>query len=602
MAGKTTWSLQFVRSRLRSLPSLWPKEFLIFIISAWLIILTFAIHLEPHSFDYSNVSGFFGPGAFWAWVIGCLIGFCHNEGRHLLRVIWKEPWVFPLSIDHILDLPPLPTEEKSAERTDVSENDSGQDDVLEKDKMDYITRFLKELMEDTLTDKKDRSSQYIELRLWVLDLHKNNIRFFHGFKNSSDNFILQAECADHILDSLPVFYKERTKYPGFMRVNMFEEESDSILMQRVYRLPENLRAVCPWFELNDTDFIRYLIEFRNRTEFWSYQYDTSKAEIPRNMDVNTWATVLYALVSCWVCLIEHGRFRSKTWRPEDETASCVAQIAFGVSALALLSSHPRMPERYSMARVSLRSFSWMIVYWHSWLVMACRGFFIENEWAIPTVLAFAHLQGLMGLLNLRLMTLERVIWVTRKFSWFTTRPALSKSDMRLGTYLLALLPTIFFGFLGAGKFSNFSKLSWTVRAGPPIPKSSASIADLDQAAALATALVILLDIPLQFIMSLLGQALWDGFVVLVITIGRTIEGTPWLLNTVKAIFPFLGLPDYVIMNPVWAVKKAAGFMQSIFQLSRTGLNHLRDLPRRRHDNNAIELQRRTTGQVEEGVR
>lgn len=110
MVRKFTWSLHPIRSQTRSLPSLWPKQPGILIVCLVVIILTIFIRFEPVGFDYSNVSGFFGPGAFWAWVITCLSGFCPNEGRHLLRVIWKEPWTFPVSFDRFSELPTLSRE------------------------------------------------------------------------------------------------------------------------------------------------------------------------------------------------------------------------------------------------------------------------------------------------------------------------------------------------------------------------------------------------------------------------------------------------------------------------------------------------------------
>ncbi|CAG8377817.1 unnamed protein product [Penicillium salamii] len=125
MFGKITLFPRSIRSHWQSIPSIWPYQFLILIGFVILIIFTFALHIEPISFDYSNVSGFFGPGAFWAWVISVLTGFCPNEGLHLLRVIWKEPWEYPISFDNVSELPPLPAEKKPGESTtDVSNNDS----------------------------------------------------------------------------------------------------------------------------------------------------------------------------------------------------------------------------------------------------------------------------------------------------------------------------------------------------------------------------------------------------------------------------------------------------------------------------------------------
>ncbi|CAG8377807.1 unnamed protein product [Penicillium salamii] len=312
--------------------------------------------------------------------------------------------------------------------------------------MDCIRQFLKEVMKGTLTSDGETPPElgvrFAQVGRWAGALRLNNRSFFSrcGFEKWSDSILLQAECADHVLDSLPLFYMERTNYPGLVCYRIPKELSSfPNTTQTTYQLPQNLRAIYPWFKLDETDFTHYLMEFRNRVEFWNYQNKASRAEIPRNMDANTWAMALYALGSCWVCLLEHGRFKSETWRPEDDAASCVAQVAFGASTLALLSSHPRMPEDFAQFRVSTRSFIWMIVYLHSWLVMLCRGFYVESEWDLPTILVWVHLYGLIGLLTIRVIllgTLDAALWVTRWSTWFKPRPALNGSDVRIGTFYL----------------------------------------------------------------------------------------------------------------------------------------------------------------------
>ncbi|CAG8276119.1 unnamed protein product [Penicillium salamii] len=572
---------------------------------------TFALHLKPISFDYSNVSGFFGPGAFWAWVISLLTGFCPNEGLHLMRVIWKEPWEYPLSFDNASELPPLPAEKKPGESTtDVSNNDSGQDDVLEKDKMDCIRQFLKKVMQNALTDDMQRSpelvGQFLELNLWLSQLRLNNQSFFFGynFDKHSDNFLLQAECADHVMDSLPLFITERTTYLGLMRYSTSKSPRVQYRMERTYELPRNLRATCSWFELNETDFIHYLKEFRNRVQFWMYQYKASEAEIPRKMDANTWAAALYALVSCWVCLIEHGRCKSKTWRPEDDAASCVAQVAYGASTLALLSSHPRKPESSRKSRTSLRSSIWMVVYLHAWFVMLCRGYFVEDGLGIASILGTAQFSGLLGLLCYRmpfLVVLEvepTRSWIARRFTWLRLGPAQSVSELRQGTvFLCTLLQAL--ALLSSGRrFLQIPKIPWTLHAGPPIPKSSASILDLDQAAALATAVFLLLAIPLQFAIISFGRVLWRGYRVVVSAIPLAVLQKPWSLY-IMMVFVLPVLPVYAILHPVRAVKMVVGSMQSVLRLIRTSLAHLRGSSRQEIDGQAMELQRRTTSQMEQ---
>ncbi|CAI7668997.1 unnamed protein product [Penicillium palitans] len=272
------------------------------------------IRFEPVGFDYSNVSGFFGPGAFWAWVITCLSGFCPNEGRHLLRVIWKEPWTFPISVDRLSQLPPLPIEDQSIKRELPYVNNLGEDDELQNDKMECISRLLKEIMQDTLTDAKESSTHLSILRMWLLQVRSSDRQFFRRTENDSHNAFLQADCADLVLDSFPAFFREEAKDPRFIRYSMFADESD-IPRQDFNEVTESLANTCCWFTINEADFAYYLIEFRNRIKFWTHQVETAKAEIPREMDLNTWAAVLYALISCWLRIrnVEPRRRRCRVY-------------------------------------------------------------------------------------------------------------------------------------------------------------------------------------------------------------------------------------------------------------------------------------------------
>lgn len=564
------------------------------------VILTIFIRFETVGFDYSSVSGLFGPGAVWAWVITCLSGFCPNEGRHLLRVIWKEPWTFPTSVDRLSQLPPLPIEDQSIKRELPCGSNMGEDDKLQNDKMTCISRLLKEIMQDTLTDAKESSAHLSILRTWLLQVRSSDRQFFRRTENDLDNAFLQADCADLVLDSFPVFFREEAKDPRFIRYSMFADESD-IPRQDFNEMAESLANTCCWFTMNEADFAYYLIEFRNRIKFWTHQFETAKAEISREMDLNTWAAVLYALISCWVCLVHQGRFVFERWRPEDDAAACIAQFAFGVSALGLLSSHSRMPEGAPESIASLRLSVWCVVYWHSWLVIHLRGYYIENGWSIPNVLALSYNAGLMGLLVLRmcLLVLCRHSGMVRKFRWFAPGQPLLDSDLRVLTAWLSLLPWCYIlSVWSVGRYPRVPKIPWGIHVGLPIPTSSASISDLDQAAALATVVTLLLAVPLQFAMISFGRrglGVFDRF-------GDSGERKLiWLIAAIKAIISCLVLSSRALRHPTQIGATTAAFIQGLWELVRPRVHQQRYPDDTRHDSHVVEHRQRTTGQMDEGI-
>lgn len=600
MVRKFTWSLHSIRSQTRPLPSLWPKQPGILIICLVVVILTIFIRFEPVGFDYSDVSGFFGPGAFWAWVITCLNGFCPNEGRHLLRVIWKEPWTFPMPLFWFSELPPLQIEDQSIKGELPCGNNLGEDDKLQNDKIKCISRLLKEIMQDTLTDAKESSTHLSILRFWLLQVRSSDRQFFRRTENDSDNAFLQADCADLVLDSFPVFFREEAIDPRFIRYSMFADEPD-IPRQDFSEVTESLVKTCCWFTMNEADFAHYLIEFRNRIKFWTHQMETAKAEIPREMDLNTWAAVLYALISCWVCFVQHGGFESESWRPEDDAAACIAQFAFCVSALALLSSHPRTPERDPKSRGSLRLSVWFVVYWHSWLVIHIRGYYIENERSIPNVLALGYNAGLTGLLALRMcfLVLCRHSWIARKFRWFTARQALPDSGARVLTAWFSLVPwSYILNFWNIGRYQRVPKIPWGIHVGLPIPTSSASISDLDQAAALATVVALLLAAPFQFVMISFGRC---GLGIIDCYGESSLEKLIWLIAAIKAILSCLVLSSRALRHPTQVGALTAAFIQDLWELVSPRVHHQRYPYDTRHDSHIVELRQRTTGQMEEGI-
>lgn len=69
-----------------------------------------------------------------------------------------------MSLDRFSQLPPLPIEDHSVKRELPCRNNLGEADELQNDKMECISRLLKEIMQDTLTNAKESSTHLSILR------------------------------------------------------------------------------------------------------------------------------------------------------------------------------------------------------------------------------------------------------------------------------------------------------------------------------------------------------------------------------------------------------------------------------------------------------
>ncbi|KAJ5727628.1 hypothetical protein N7493_005448 [Penicillium malachiteum] len=58
--------------------------------------------------DYSSVSGYFGPRAFWAWIITCISAIFPTAGPALSELIWGNPHPLPDAECDISKIPPIP--------------------------------------------------------------------------------------------------------------------------------------------------------------------------------------------------------------------------------------------------------------------------------------------------------------------------------------------------------------------------------------------------------------------------------------------------------------------------------------------------------------
>lgn len=89
--------------------------------------------------------------------------------------------------------------------------------------MECISRLLKEIIQDTLTDAKESSAHLSILRAWLLQVRRRDRQFFRRTKNESNCLFFQADCADLVLDSFPVFFREEAKDLRFIRFSIFAD-------------------------------------------------------------------------------------------------------------------------------------------------------------------------------------------------------------------------------------------------------------------------------------------------------------------------------------------------------------------------------------------
>ncbi|CEJ62474.1 hypothetical protein PMG11_10971 [Penicillium brasilianum] len=235
--------------------------------------------------------------------------------------------------------------------------------------MQCLQRFL----EYTLRDAMDESRQPPNALRQFIDGIQFNGRNIHALqKECPDKFLLQAKCAEIVLDSFPLFFKrDSSLYPGYVHYGIFEDEN-GIFGQSCDRLVESLESTYPWFQMSRADFTQYLLRFRNAVQFWSYRTTQSEAEMARRMGPTKWAAIIYPVVACWVYIPKRVTSNMETWRPEDEAAACVAQFAVGVSLIAILGSRYRIIQGDRIFHSRRRFLAWTVMYMHCGIVLLLR--------------------------------------------------------------------------------------------------------------------------------------------------------------------------------------------------------------------------------------
>ena len=467
----------------------------------------FLWHIEAtHITDYSAVSGLYGPGAFWAWIISCVMAFCPNEGLVLLRHIWSDP-IVGLENSDILDLPrPQGTAEGSGES---SGHDLDTRDEIDHEKLYSLRRlldcifclsFLKnEDKPELVTDILDIFSRGSGMSLW--SDYPDRISTFPSLRLKLHIKYERAtgERAERILGLCSHVSKTPSKSrPGFIEYRAKDCVGGDILYRPFFK---DVTAEFPWFQMEFDDFHHHLIDLRNR--FQLLQYRRELRELPSTLCANTCAAIAYPLIACCVQLTRHFPFQNHNWEARDEAVASVAQISSMMSVLALLSNRP------SFNVFTLRHAAWMAVYLCSWTFLCCRAHYVCIEQNFLSYFTTFQVPGFIIVLSLGTIwfpPMALLAWCLSDPDYQPEEPQVPRVQIYLAFLMGIITPIV--------TYADRSKLdplcavsSWDVHFSLPLPRSSVSLGELDQAAALATAIFLMVSTPLQRALSSLDW-LW----------------------------------------------------------------------------------------------
>ncbi|RHZ47819.1 uncharacterized protein CDV56_105329 [Aspergillus thermomutatus] len=441
--------LKILPPRLRS--RLQPREPVLFfqcsLVTFFILLLRFD---ATHIHDHSTVSGYYGPGAFWAWIITCVMAFGPAEGRILLRRIWSDPFE-GLGERGIIDLP-HPWEDRTNSSSESSCQGQGapEEDGIKPEKLAALRKMLDCLF---LLLRKDEDEiqklPYPLVRLLrsiargaSVSGEANYYSLFTDYRSfiatpglspeyaqqvRRQNEKAMGERAEKILDFFPCTTKRHSNdHPGFIEYRL---ECRGGTVEAYHGLLDDISTVFPWFDMNVTDFIIHLIDLRNRLQFLEYRRRLT--DLPARLDTTACTAMVYPLIACCVQLRRHFPFKKHEWGAEDQAVASVAQISIALSTFAFLSNRPFN-----------RWFTWRIAAWAAVHVCSCA-----------------------------------VLWCRTRYTQMRT----------VRTMPMVLTPH-------PSKFEELRAMSsWDMNFGIPLPRSSASLGDLDQAAALATAVAIMLS-------------------------------------------------------------------------------------------------------------
>lgn len=234
----------------------------------------------------------------------------------------------------------------------------------------------------------------------------------------------------------------------------------------------------------------------------------------------------------------------ETWRPEDEAAACVAQFAVGVSLIAILGSRYRIIQGDRIFHSRPRFLAWTVMYVNCGIVLLLRIRYMAQApfhfrgialtiFLTGAIFYWAPLERASRLLALAFERVTRVQLRLFRTSHLISSGYCSEcfyADCPKGYHRRLWAHTVLLGSFSSdcqplmfviGMFSHFLlllcfalgdradaesydrtiKINWSTRLGLLTPGSSANISDLDQAAALATALALALVAPLSTLAS-----------------------------------------------------------------------------------------------------
>lgn len=508
-------------------------------------------HIEAtHITDYSTVSGLYGPGTFWAWIISCVMAFCPNEGLVLLRHIFLGP-ILGLEDADILNLP-------------RPQGMAGDSDEIDSEKLEKVRRFLDCIFCLSFLKNKQKSELVTDIAFGFFRGSELELTLWNDYPEDIKTFtplrpILHVKYeratgarAEMILN----LDRRMSKIPsngqgGFIEYHSRERVDTNGLY---YRFFKEISTMFPWLQMEFEDFHHHLIDIRNRFQF--LQYRRELRELPPTMNANTWAAIAYPVIACSVQMARHLPFKNRHWEAGDEAVASVALISLMMSALALLSN------RSSFNFFTLRHALWMTVYIFSWTFLICRGYFVCVEEA------FLDYFVTFQVLGFTVVPLMGLVWFIPRvlLAWCFPARFSKPQQPYISTAQLALTPILVLAMVivrrpaEPGSDSLCTESSWDLHFSMPIPRSSVSLGELDQAAALATAMFLMISAPLQRRLSSVSFSAINRGMVKFFTLIIT-----WLKE------------KYIEMK--------RGFMGSTFEMA---------------DNNGIELADQDDARLEEG--
>ncbi|KAJ5634823.1 hypothetical protein N7528_002665 [Penicillium herquei] len=495
------------------------------LIQCLLISTPFLVHMSgDHIEDYSNVSGYFGPGAFWAWIITCISAVFPTAGPALSELVWGNPHPLPGYQCNISMIPPIPRPEGVSDHTqDVRqpENPVQDDDKLSDDHNNLIDDrklgTVRAVLELLFHRHPDMESS-LPMKEFLSEMAKSypESRSLGPAQCGPATLCYRAEL---VLNMMPSILKQfSSQHRGFVEYTLLRErdlngglEIGTPLALASQRLVDDISTEFIWFSMSNKDFIIHLLELRNRANFLVYRHNARR--ISKSLDPTTCTAALYPLVASVSPIMRHARPGGHPWSASDEAAASVAQIALGFSGIAIIAEYS------NDQAVSVRLWTWFLVGGFSQIILSLRICSMSLDYLPALILGAHHICGIYIVLLLPIIyfgLISIVASVLRVFPRFFN-PISKRIKLNTATQtaihacillIMVLLPVRMGTLIGRGKHRSEDDI-WRVHFGVPAPNSSATISDLDQASSLGVALVLFVLYPLQWLLSYAWRAFWN---------------------------------------------------------------------------------------------